>query len=252
MSRSQRLGRRRHRPTGAVVVAGAVVGAIALAGCGAGQITQTDAQVSAVNGVNAVVGVIGVRDGYIEFGERVEGANIYPRGGAAPLKMSIVNSGIEPDRLVSASSPAAASVEISGDTEIPAGRVLLIEGEPEPSAEAPSGAARPTGSPAASPAPAEPSGEPNTPGDEIGSAGQEGGQTRAAEPTSAAPSTPRSGTGGAESGGAQGQIVLTGLTEDIRAGLTYPVVLNFERAGQITLAVPVGYPEEPREAERPE
>ena len=156
--------------------------------------------------------------------------------------MSIVNTGIEPDRLVSASSPAAASVEISGDTEIPAGRVLLIEGEPEPPAAAPSGAARPTGSPAASPAPAEPSGEPTTPGDEIGSAGQEG-QTRAAEPTSAAPSTPRSGTGGAESGGAQGQIVLTGLTEDIRAGLTYPVVLNFERAGQIRLAVPVGYPE---------
>jgi hypothetical protein len=30
--------------------------------------------------------------------------------------------------------------------------------------------------------------------------------------------------------------------------LTYPVVLNFERAGQVTLPVPVGYPSEPREA----
>ena len=104
--------------------------------------------------------------------------------------MSIVNTGTEPDRLVSATSPAAASVEITGDTEIPAGRVLSIEGEPAaPAAAVRRGPA--DRSPAASPAPAEPSGEPATPGDEIGSAGRRA-TTRAAEPTSAAPPTRRS------------------------------------------------------------
>ena len=126
----------RFRPTGALVAAGAVLGALALAGCGAGQITQTSTQVPAVAGANAGVGAVVVRDAYIEFGEQAQGANIYPRGGAAPLKMSIVNTGIQPDRLVSASSPAAASVAISGDAEVPPGRVLLIEGGPEAPAAA--------------------------------------------------------------------------------------------------------------------
>jgi copper(I)-binding protein len=197
----------RFRPTGAAVFTGAVIGAIALAGCSAGQITQTGSQQPAVVGANAGTGPVVVRDAHIEFGEQAQGANIYPRGGAAPLRMSIVNSGGLADRLVSASSPAAASVQISGEAEIPSGRVLLIEGGP----------AAATG----------------------------GGAQRPDE----APATPRAGTGGAEAGGHEAQIVLTGLKEDVRAGLTYPLVLNFERAGQITMSVPVGFPSEPREDE---
>jgi copper(I)-binding protein len=240
VSRTQRF-----RPTWAMVATGAVLGALALAGCGAGQVTQTDAQLPAVVGANAGVGAVVVRDAYIEFGEQAKGPNVYPRGAAAPLEMTIVNTGVVADRLVSASSPAAASVAITGDTEVPPGRVLLIEGGPEAAAApAPSGTARP--GPSADPA--QPGGEPAAPGDEIGGAGQEG-QAPAVEPTSAPLATPRAGTGGAEAGGREGQIVLTGLTEDIRAGLTYPVVLNFERAGQVTLSVPVGHPSEPREDE---
>ena len=251
----------RFRPTGALVATGAVLGALALAGCGAGQITQTSSQVPAVAGANAGVGAVVVRDAYIEFSEQAQGANIYPRGGAAPLKMSIVNTGIQPDRLVSASSPAAASVAISGDAEVPPGRVLLIEGGPE----APAAAAAPPASPGSAPRatsapaagelappgapPAPPGAEPATPGDEIGGAGQENSRAPAPAPTVAPAPAPRAGTGGADVGGREGQVVLTGLTEDVRAGLTYPVVLNFERAGQVTLTVPVGYPSEPREDE---
>ena len=44
------------------------------------------------------------------------------------------------------------------------------------------------------------------------------------------------------------QVVLTGLREDIRAGLKYDIVLTFERAGQVRVSLPVGYPGEPREA----
>ena len=45
------------------------------------------------------------------------------------------------------------------------------------------------------------------------------------------------------------QVELTGLREDIRAGLTYPIGLTFERAGQVTVMLPVGTPAIP--ARRP-
>lgn len=41
------------------------------------------------------------------------------------------------------------------------------------------------------------------------------------------------------------EVALTGLREPLRAGLTYPVTLTFERAGAITLQVPVGNPDVP-------
>jgi copper(I)-binding protein len=238
----------RFRPIGAVVATGAVLGALALAGCGAGQVTQTSTQVPAVVGANAGVGAIVVRDAFIEFGEQPQGANIYPRGGAAPLKMSIVNTGIQPDRLVSASSPAAASVAITGDAEVPPGRVLLIEGAPAAPAPSASPSASAQPAPSAPPAPAA-SGVPSPPGNQIGGSGQESSREQAPAPAVQPGPSPRAGTGGAEAGGREGQVVLTGLTDNVRAGLTYPLVLNFEKAGQVTLTVPVGAPSEPREDE---
>jgi copper(I)-binding protein len=238
----------RFRPIGAVVATGAVLGALALAGCGAGQITQTSTQIPAVVGANGGVGAIVVRDAYIEFGEGVQGANIYPRGGAAPLKMSIVNTGIQPDRLVSASSPAAASVAITGDAEVPPGRVLLIEGAPAAPAPSASPSASAQPAPSAAPTPAA-SGVPSPPGNQIGGSGQESSREQAPAPAVQPGPSPRAGTGGAEAGGREGQVVLTGLTDNVRAGLTYPLVLNFEKAGQVTLTVPVGAPSEPREDE---
>lgn len=243
MSRTQRF-----RPTGVVVAAGALLGAVALAGCGAGQITQTDAQVPAVVGASGTVGTVAVRDAHIEFGEQAQGANIYPRGGAAPIRMSIVNSGTQPDRLVSATSPAAASVAISGESDVPPGRVLVIAGGAE-AAPAPTGSARSTpGATAGSTAGATPSAA--APGGE-----QAGPSGEAAEPSGEAAPTAGGAAPTAEAapptfaGNRAGHVVLTGLTEDVRAGLTYPLVLNFERAGQVTLSVPVGYPSEPREDE---
>lgn len=43
------------------------------------------------------------------------------------------------------------------------------------------------------------------------------------------------------------QISLVGLRQDLRAGLTYPVVLTFARAGQVTLELPIANPATPRE-----
>lgn len=207
MSRTERF-----RPTGAAVI-GAMIAALALAGCSAGQVTQTSSQVPAVGGANSGVGQIAVRDVQIEFADQVEGGNVYARGGNAPLRMTIVNAGAGPDRLVSVTSPVASSVQISGVTTIPGGQALDVEGEPVVAAE-----------------PVEETGEET--GEESG--GSDSATTTAPVPT--ASETPAEGA----------QIVLTGLREDIRAGLTYPLVLTFERAGQIRVDVPVGNPSTPR------
>ncbi len=40
------------------------------------------------------------------------------------------------------------------------------------------------------------------------------------------------------------QVVLTGLKQDLKVGPTYPVVLTFQRAGDVTVQVPVANPGE--------
>lgn len=199
MSRTVRTPR-----TYTALFAGALVGALALTGCGAGQIAGTAEQQAAVSGNNTSVGPIAVRDAVIAFGEEVEGGAVYTRGAAAPLSMTIVNEGTEADTLVSASSPWASSVEISGETEIPAGRAIVVQGEAPAPAPTPTRGARPSGAPTTTPA-----------------AESEGGT----------------------------QIVLTGLREDIRAGISYDITLVFANAGEVVVQAPVGSTEEPREDE---
>jgi hypothetical protein len=45
------------------------------------------------------------------------------------------------------------------------------------------------------------------------------------------------------------RIVLTGLREEVQAGLSYPLVLRFERAGEVRIDVPVANSTATREAE---
>ncbi len=239
----------RPRPTGAAVAIGAVIGAVALTGCGAGQLAQTSTQVAAVDGAAVTVGTIAVREAQITYGEDAEGAAIYRRGGRAPLEMRIINIGAETDRLMSASSRVAASVQISGDATVPGGQSLLVEGEPAAStasaapsttaglqpgageAPATSAAPSPAASASASPFPSVP-------------------PSPTASSAAAAPTTGSSSVlGSSGSRSAEAQLVLTGLNDDIRAGLTYPVVLVFEKAGPIRLDVPVGTTSAAREAE---
>jgi copper(I)-binding protein len=214
----------------AQLVVGALIAAVAVAGCGAGQITQTSRQVAAVEGANATSGQIAVRNAVIEFDEAAHGAAIYPVNGSAPLRLTIVNSGAEVDRLVAASSPVAASVQISGVLRVPGGQALDIEGAPPapvvapvPAEGAPTGT--PTATPGATPATAPPTSVP----------------AAAAEPTAVAAEPAAEGEPGV------GNIVLTGLREDVQAGLTYPLILTFERAGEVRFDVPVANPESLRE-----
>jgi copper(I)-binding protein len=203
----------RTRATRVAAVVGAMIAAVALAGCGAGQITQTSEQVAAVGGANATVGAIAVRNAQFEFDTAAEGAAVYPAGATAPLEMSIVNTGGQPDRLVAASSPVASAVEISGDAQVPGGRTLVVAGAP-------------VAQQAAAPEPAAPA-------------------TATPTPTPAAPAPTTEAAAPSEPGTAS--IVLTGLRQDLRSGPTYPVVLTFERAGDVRVDVPIGNPDTPRE-----
>jgi copper(I)-binding protein len=208
----------------AQLLVGAVIVAVAVAGCGAGQITQTSRQVAAVEGANTTAGQISLRNAVIEFDEPAHGAAIYPVGGNAPLQMVIVNSGAEVDRLVAASSPVAESVQISGVLRIPGGQALDIEGAPASAAPAP---AEGTPAPAPGAAPAE--------------------EQPAAEAPAGAEPAPVAAPPAAEAPPGAGSIVLTGLREDVQAGLTYPLILTFERAGELRFDVPVANPETLRE-----
>jgi copper(I)-binding protein len=195
-------------------VAGAVIGAVVLAGCSAGQITQTSRQVTAVDGANANAGTIAVRNAQFALPEDVKTAVAYPRGSSAPLQLVIINTGGATDELVSVTSPIAGTGEVTGKRDVPGGRTLVVEGEaPAAAGATPTAAAGATPSataarPSATPAPT----------------------TAAATPSAEALSPDAAGTA---------QIVLTGLRDDIRSGITYEVVLNFRNAGPLRLAVPV-------------
>src|SRR4051794_21370388 len=267
----------RIRPTGAALVAGAMIGAVALAGCGAGQITQTSTQVSAVSGASGNAGQLGVRNVAIAFPEQPpKTAAVYPRGGDAPLQMTITNAGAAPDRLVSVSSPVASSVQISGPSDIAGGQRVVVAGEPAAAPTptlAPSGSAAPGATASAAPGATVSPGPSATAAAAPGTAVVPSGTALPPLPTPAAtgepnrqatqPSlAPTTGVGGFNPAGpGQGtvqnpqavnqgtQVVLTGLKDDIRSGLTYPVTFTFQKAGSVTLNVPVALSTEQRQTD---
>ncbi len=227
-----------------VFAVGAMVGALSLAGCGAGQITQTSSQASGVGGASANIGQIAVREAAFAFTGNGKTAVVYPLGGTAPLSMTVVNFGGQGDKLTGASSPVAESVKITGDATIASGRLLLVDGEPagQPagaSAQATpgSGGLRASAAPSATPAPgsaAAPASGAPTAAATAGAAAPTSGAGEAGAPTTAA----------AVAGTTTAQVVLTGLKQDLKVGPTYPVVLTFQRAGEVTVQVPVANPSE--------
>jgi copper(I)-binding protein len=255
-----------------------VVGAFALAGCGAGQITQTSSQQSGVGGASANVGQIAVREAAFAFTGDGKTAAVYRAGSEAPLTMTVVNFGSQVDKLTNVSSPAAESVKITGDGTIASGLVLLVEGLPagEPAGApgeaapgasaqatpapggratpAPGASARATPAAGASPTLASGASATATPAPGAGATPAPGGALPGARPAPAtagpaAESTEAAGAGAPTSGQVTpgtttAQVVFTGLKEDLKVGPTYPVVLTFERAGDVTLQVPVANPSE--------
>jgi hypothetical protein len=132
------------------LAAGVSMAAMAMAfvaGCSAGQITQTDQQVPAVPGAQANAQGVGVRNVYLVYA----GPEGYQPGDTAPVEVRIVNDTARPI-VVQVSSPDAEGVSFvrgSAASEPPP------QPSPSPSPESPSASPSVTGSPGgtASPSP---------------------------------------------------------------------------------------------------
>ena len=101
----------------------ALVAAFALSGCGAGQVSQTATQEPGVNGTSVNVGPIALRNVHIRAAQTTD--YVDPGHDAELLFVAINNSPDVNDKLVSISSDVG-SVDLSGDTSIPANGLLSI------------------------------------------------------------------------------------------------------------------------------
>ncbi len=121
--------------------------ALLVAGCAAGQITQTDTQVAAINGTSAGVGTIAIRNAEVAYPEGDGTAPaVYPPNSDAQTTMWLVNEGHAADELVSARTDAASNVAITGSRTVPGQRILVI-GPDQPATGGPGTGEQGTGAP---------------------------------------------------------------------------------------------------------
>ncbi len=127
----------------AATSAALIVGGLVLTGCGAGQISQTSDQQSAVNGSAATVKNIALRNVHLEA---LQTSDYLKAGRTIDLMFVAANSSPDVnDKLVGITSDVG-SVSLSGNTAVPAGAALIV-GAP---------AGQPTAAPTSSAQPANP------------------------------------------------------------------------------------------------
>lgn len=100
--------------------------AVAVAGCSAGQITQTDSQTAAVTAEKATVGDLRINDAALQ---NPLDKKFWAQGSTVPLEMSIANDGAKPDAVQSVSTPAAQKVAVKGQKNIAAQDALTVDGQ---------------------------------------------------------------------------------------------------------------------------
>ncbi|HEV7658074.1 MAG TPA: copper chaperone PCu(A)C [Mycobacteriales bacterium] len=216
-----------------------VVGGLALAGCGAGQIAQTAEQHPTVDGSMAEVGQLSIRDAALEY--PTDG--LYDKGATARLRMVITNQGIASDTLTSVTSPAADSVAITDPS------ATAAPGSDSPSASASaSDSASPSDTASGSASPSDTASGSASPSDSAsGSASPSGSAsaspTESPTPTAAAPAQISIPANGYVSFADDGpSVVLTDLTEKLYPAQSLQVTLTFQKAGPVTLTIAVGVP----------
>ncbi|MFD5828842.1 hypothetical protein [Lentzea sp. NPDC060358] len=237
-----------------LVVTAALAAGLGLAavGCSAGQVTQTDTQVAAVDGASGNAGPIAVRNVMLAF---PPDGNRYKDGEDAPLTFVIANSGSSADKLLSIKSDAAeGEAEVAGSKEIPAQYALRAEYD---ASKAPSKPSSTASSSAASSSVAQTSSG-------VPSSGVQSSSSNAPSSSSNAASSSVSVTSGAPSSGApsssgrpsssslppsadqdqdlevlQIRCTLKKLNREVVAAQTVKITFLFEKAGSLTLEVPV-------------
>jgi copper(I)-binding protein len=173
----------------AALAAAGLIGAGALAGCGAGQLSQTAQQESAVDGNAAVVNNVALRNVHIQAAQT--GDALRP-GASVDLVLVVVNQSSDAgDKLVGITSDVG-KVTVTGDPTLPAGGVLFV-------------------------------GSPN---------GQNNKAVDSVERADAVKATVE-------------------LSQPITNGPNYPFTFQFEKAGSVTVPVPISAPEGPRDEKAP-
>ncbi|MCP2247990.1 hypothetical protein [Lentzea aerocolonigenes] len=229
-------------------------------GCSAGQVTQTDTQVAAVDGASGNAGPIAVRNVMLAF---PPDGNRYHEGDDVPMTFVIANGGETPDKLLSIKSDAAeGEAEIVGGKDIPARYALQAEYD---ASKAPTKTSAPSSSAHASSSSHSPSSTSGAPSSTSG----------APSSTSGAPTTttgaPSSSTGSPSSSGRPSgssvaptsssaaipddlevlkvRCTLKKVNRDIVAAQTVKITFLFEKAGSVTIEVPIAPSEHKRVSE---
>jgi copper(I)-binding protein len=113
----------RFKPRTSALAACGVAAALALSGCGAGQVAQTATQEPAVNGTLATVGPIALRNIHLRAAQSTD--YVQPGRDVELLFLAVNNSPDVNDKLLSVSSDIG-TVSLSGDTTVPANGVLAV------------------------------------------------------------------------------------------------------------------------------
>jgi hypothetical protein len=173
----------------AVLAAGGLISAAAIAGCGAGQVSQTAMQQSAVDGNQAAINNVALRNVRIQA---LQTGDFLRPGTTVDLVLVAVNQSPDiTDKLVGITTDIG-KVTVTGDPTLPASGVLFI-------------------------------------------GGQQGHGKKAVDAVESADSVKAT----------------IALTKPIANGPNYEVTFNFEKAGSVSLAVPISAPEAPQHNESP-
>ncbi|MFI9815309.1 copper chaperone PCu(A)C [Saccharothrix variisporea] len=237
----------------AVVAAVATGLGLAAAGCSAGQVTQTDTQVAAVNGASGTVGTIAVRDAQLLF---PVAHGYYEEGDNAPVVVLIANNGGEADKLLSVTSDRSAEAEITGDKDLEPGTAISGGADQDDAGSHQTTTSHPASSSASA-----------TSTSSSDSHGTSGTTTTTTTPAAGSTTTTTTSASGTSISGpptttrnpsasvsasakpsepGKVKIVLKDFKGDLRPGQTLRVTFLFEKAGPITLDLPIGATPEPR------
>jgi copper(I)-binding protein len=203
---------------------------IALSACSAGQVSQTAAENRDKVGGLANVGDIAIREAQLAY--PVGGS--YAAGSGARLVAAIVNTGADPDTLVSITGDEIGGAEVTAAGTPTTTTATTTTAAPTTTGAPTTSGAPTTGVPTTTPAPT------------------------TAAPTTAAPTTAPSGTldipipanTNVYIGGSGPTVTLTGLSRAVTPGDTIEVTMSFQRAGDVPVQLVVATP--PRDIPRGE
>ncbi|HEY6745597.1 MAG TPA: copper chaperone PCu(A)C [Mycobacteriales bacterium] len=245
------------RSTSRSVLAGLVVVAgVALAGCAAGQVSQTAVQSPTIDGISAQVGTMSIRNLALEYPDQ----GSYEKGSDARLRMVIVNDSSSSDTLTAVRSNVSTDVTISAGAS---GAALTPTLTAPPPSDQPTGTA--SGTPTGTKEPADssvtgtattgpsesPSGSASGSASESASESASGSASASASGSGSAGATPSEGPPAQIRIPANGLVSFTGdgptvllkdLTQKLYPGQTLQVTLVFQKAGQVTATIAVSAP----------